>query len=345
MVLSEPVMGVCKIWLPVRGYKLKLQHRLLNELGEISHFIISALNHSTWVLNDFQLITGFSEQQIKPILQRLIGLGCLNQDGNLTNLGRSLAYILQHLHQQEVSFWLDQRYKQRGDSIIMLKGDTSLVGQYKGNDILIETEKSENNLNVDCFLQVERIRKEFSSILPWLFNDLFQVPGIDLNKCEKEWDLILEVDTERKCGWAMPFELELLDRKVKKPVLSLLTRVLTLNTHFDLANGVDFGDMNTLENNMSFQYSFLNNSLHKQLPVVVVENDKNRVMLESSSEVTDKSAAIKLLKYSNENIDDDYLVFSRQYEFTEAWLQHDVDWEQICKALADSDDLYLKEKY
>jgi len=337
---KETEAVVAEVWIPLRRYQLTLKHRLLNELGEISHFILKALHQTPLTLADFELITGLSNQQLSPVWERLKGLRFIDSQGQLTKpSGESIAYILEYLHQKTVYFWLDRRYHTEKKDILIITGDSHLVIEIPKAAIKIEPKSSKWDWNTECFSQTERLRKSIQDILPWLFPKFNELPNIKDMKWGQEWELDLRVDKDFADGYGLSIELELTNQPIEKPVISLFTKVLALETRFELAQGIDFGTTLECPQLFKFQYSFAEESFYSDLQHYVDNVDSNSI-LECLEDIEDKKIAIELLKKCHEATDEHHSIFNRLHNFYNVWQQHDASWLQVCKHIPKTDDIY-----
>lgn len=335
---KETEAVVTEVWIPLRRYKLTLRHKLLKELGEISHFILKALHQTSLTLDDFELITGLSKKQLSPVWERLKGLRLIDSQGQLTKpSGESIAYILEYLHQKTVYFWLDRRYKDEKRAMLMIAGDSLLVNELPKAAIKIEPKSSEWDWDTECFSQIERLRKRIQDILPWLFPEVNELPNF---KWGQEWELDLRIDKDYVDvdGYGLPIELALTTQPIEKPVISLFTKVLALETHFELAQGIDFGTTLECPQLFKFQYSFAEEYFYSDLHYV--DNADSNSILECLEDIDDKEIAIELLKMCHEATDEHYSIFNRLHNFYNVWQQHDASWLQVCKYIPKTDDIY-----
>lgn len=336
---SEPV--VAEVWIPLRRYNLTLKHKLLNELGEISHFILKALHQTPLTLADFALITGLSNQQLSPVLERLKGLRFIDSQGQLTKpSGESIAYILENLHQKTVYFWLDRRYHTEKRDILMITGDSLLVNELPKSSIKIEPEpkRLERDWNTECFIQTERLRKNINDVLLFLFPVFNELPNIETMKWGQEWELDLKVDNSFSDGYGLPIELEFISQINENPVISLFTKILALETRFELSHGIDFSQSLECPQAFKFQYSFAEESFHRNL--FYVDNADPDKILECLEDTEDKEIAIKLLNMCHEFTDKHHSMFNRQHSFYNVWQQHNASWLQVCNHIPKIDDIY-----
>lgn len=328
---------VAEVWIPLRRYKLTLRYKLLNELGEISHFILKALHQTSLTLNDFELITGLSKQQLSPVWERLKGLRLIDSQGQLTKpSGESIAYILENLHQKTVCFWLDRRYHTEKRAMLMIKGDSYLVNELS-KVVIKEPKEAEWEWDTDCFYQSERLRKSIHDVLPWLFQAFEQLPNIETIKWGQEWELDLQPEKKDK-GCGLPIKLELSHQILEKPAISLFTRVLTLETCFEFAQGIDFSQSIECPKPLKFQYSFIESEFYQDLPYVA-EVDLD-MTIETPSAPTNRDIAMQMLTLCHKETNEEYSKFNRQHSFREVWQQNDISWQQVCEHLPKTNAIY-----
>ncbi|MGZ3767882.1 MAG: hypothetical protein ACXVA2_24675 [Mucilaginibacter sp.] len=333
---KETEVMVTEVWIPLRCYKLTLKHKLLNELGEISHFVLKALHQAPLTLADFELITGLSNQQLRPVFKRLEGLRFIDQQGQLTSSGQSIAYILESLHQQTVSFWLDRRYQSERKAILMVIGDSPLVNELPKEAIKIEPKRTERDWDIDCFYQIERLRKSTQDVLPWLFQAFEQLPNIETMKWGQEWELDLRVDKDFADGYGLSINLEVIHQNIKEPIISLYTRVLALETYFEFPQGIELSQFLECPKPLKFQYSFVEDEFYQDLPYV--DGVNLDTTLECPSDPKDSDMAVKMLALCHEKSSESYSMFNRHHIFYKVWQQHDVSWLQVWKCLPKNDD-------
>lgn len=336
--MNNQQFSTTEVWLPLRRYQLTLKHKLLNELGEISHFILIALYQAPLNLEDFEQITGMSEKQLLPILERLKGLSLIDFSGNkLTESGQSIAYILEHIHEKSIVLWLDV-HDLRSKKLLMLKGDSISIDKFSELAIQIKPKWEEWNWNTQCFYQVERLKKDMENILPWLFEGFDKLPNKENLRWGLEWELNLRIDKDFSEGHGLPVELELNTQISKKSVISLFTEVLVLETHFDFPQGINLKSEFECPKSLKFQYSFVEEECYQELSCIEENDVDSSMTLECDSEK--KEIAQEMLLLSNKNLTDNAVMFNRQHIFHRAWQQHDNDWLQVCEQLPKTDDIY-----
>lgn len=342
--MTEMSALIYEVWIPLRCYELTLKHKLLIQLGEISHFILKALLQTSLTLEDLESITRLSEKQLSPVIERLKGLGLIDFQGKLTpNYGEPIAYILENLHQKNIQLWLDQRYHSEKRTMLMFRDNSTCIKSIPKNAIKIESKKREWDRNADCFYQSERLRRSIQTVLPWLFPEFEKLPNLEKMKWGQEWELELSViddEFSKNCG--LPIALKFLSEMPEKSVVSVFTKVLALETHFELAQGIDFNSLLICPPPLKFQYSFTEEAMYSDLSYIESLNSDN--VLESPEDLDNKEAAMDLLALCHEKTDENYSMFNRLHKFSIGWQEYGADWSQVCKFLPETDDMYKEVK-
>jgi hypothetical protein len=107
--------AVVEVLLPLKLYEMTIKHRVLAELGELSHFILSVMSKHELTIYDIEEVTGLSEMQINPVVDRLKALDLIgNAEGDLSNSGKRIAYILGNIHNKQLPLYIDQNISVRG---------------------------------------------------------------------------------------------------------------------------------------------------------------------------------------------------------------------------------------
>ena len=70
------VEGVVNVILPLKLYELTIQHRVLAELGELSHFILSVMDKYDLTVKNIEEVTGLPKSTIEQFLTRLFQISC-----------------------------------------------------------------------------------------------------------------------------------------------------------------------------------------------------------------------------------------------------------------------------
>jgi hypothetical protein len=87
-------------------FLVTLSHIKLDQLGIVSRFILLALNQDGILWSQLETVLGLERRILKPIEERLIGLGYLNAEGQLTDKGRSMAELVK-LMEDPQCLWVD----------------------------------------------------------------------------------------------------------------------------------------------------------------------------------------------------------------------------------------------
>lgn len=224
------------VYVPVRLYEITLKHRLLERLGGFSHLLLDALTLMpktgiSWVLD----VTGFSPQQLHPILRRMEGLGLL-KNKQLSQQGRKLSTWRQQLHGQTRSIWLDGHHDKHsfcGDAslgVVEVRDDQQFVIRYRGRDGMPRS-WSCTDWNEDCERQKNRILRHPEQYMPTVF-EAFEGCFVDTGFNANEWDISVRYVRQPTEYLALKVEIDpatlrpgnLGDFLVASPVLCLDTR-------------------------------------------------------------------------------------------------------------------------
>lgn len=87
-------------------FLVTLSHIKLDQLGIVSRFILSALSQDGIFWSHLEQVVGLDRRSLKPIEERLIGLGYLDAEGQLSDLGRIMADVVR-LMESPKKVWID----------------------------------------------------------------------------------------------------------------------------------------------------------------------------------------------------------------------------------------------
>lgn len=234
-----------QVYVPVRLYELTLRHRLLDQLGGFSHLVMDALTLMPeegigWVAQ----ITGLNGQQLQPILQRLNGLGLIDDNGLLTSRAKHLVKCMSLLHGQVGLLWLDGQYK-KYNFCGTVELTTTEINDESGF-VLRNWLRGEGkprpwpsaDWSEDCVRQKNRVWRypeQYLALAFEGFNDCFVEAGFP----SQEWELSLRV-AESTQGIQRAIAVNLTDEDLfvsQNSEFKLASPVLCLFTHFSLPQG------------------------------------------------------------------------------------------------------------
>ncbi|WP_028112209.1 hypothetical protein [Ferrimonas kyonanensis] len=145
-----------KVQLPVRRYRLTLQHQLLDALGKVSQFVLQALAEDCRTLADIKRITALTDAHLTPILTRLEGLGWFDLERQqLTEMGQEMAQA-SALNGQSQGLWLDVV-----DGISSLHHAEAEQRLHPASDVddAVTVPEFEKDWNIQKVLQTRRLTK------------------------------------------------------------------------------------------------------------------------------------------------------------------------------------------
>ncbi|BCV53263.1 hypothetical protein [Shewanella algae] len=160
----------------MKKYEMKIKHRVLSELGELSYFILNAMAKYSLSVTDIEEVTGLSQTQFEPVIRRLKALQFINdKDGILEEKGRRIAFILENIHDKAITMFIDQNYTLHDcDWFIAL--DENHLSDIATEDIKVPLPRGvRRNSLEDCFRQSQR----FENLYPNFYQKLF----LNLAKC------------------------------------------------------------------------------------------------------------------------------------------------------------------
>lgn len=342
-------------WLPLRTYKLTLRHKLLSELGEISHFILKLLKKDNIDLQQLELITGLSSKQLAPVIQRLEGLKLIRLN-TLTDDGKLIAYILDHIHAQHRLVAIDRHYKAKQYETVMSTPDKQAIELIPDNSVIIPSVASPHrDWHSDCFAQTERLRKNMHAVLPWLIPDFAPILSqLESKRWGNEWDISLQVSKEYQDNYGIPLTVEPRgyndmqsssyqnesknlnkwdENRQRFDGLRLYTPLLVLETEYQLPAGIDWSPDLALPDSQTFVYSFIDEDCFHDVEYLNDIGDAHTLVCESDPTVSE--VAPLLIEAAQQQKSSQHHLFNRQHTFSKAWLQHEYSYKQLLCLLPD----------
>jgi len=328
------VPAVVDVLLPLKLYEMTIKHRVLAELGELSHFILSVMSKHNLTVYDIEEVTGLSEIQIKPVVDRLKALGLIkDSENNLSNSGKRTAYILESIHNKQLHLYIDQNYAVRNsDWFIALKGSDCLVEILKDNITVPQPRDVPFSYTEDCFRQSQRFHSNHYEILPSLipgFNKL--IDASSNNVWGQEWDITFRSkDDDKKMG--IPVELALKKLSASKEInngktLRLYTELLRLKVNFTFPLGVDFDKFEEVK------------------PITFVYSDNDQVIygsIDFETKPDEKEKALNLLAHSLSFIDEGMQLYSRENRFDKGWQLHEYSYSEVISFIIEPSIIRIK---
>jgi len=337
--------AVVNVVLPLKLYEMTIKHRVLAELGELSHFILSVMSKHDLTIYDVEEVTGLSEMQIKPVVDRLKALDLIDEsENNLSNGGKRTAYILENIHNKQLLLYIDQNYASwDSDWFIALKENGFLVDMSE-NDITVPLPKDVLfNYKEDCFRQGQRFQSNHYEILSSLIPEFNQIID-DSNKVwEQEWDVTFRSKADDQ-DMGIPVEVALKKSNDSKEInnvktLCLYTELLRLTVNFSSPLGVGFSKFKELKP-ITFVYSDNDEVIYDAIKFEV-KSDKDNLLC--SREYSDeKENALNLLAHSLTFIDEEMQFYSRENHFDKGWQLHEYLYSEVISFIVDPSIIRIK---
>jgi hypothetical protein len=340
-----PYAHEVRVWVPLRRYQLTIRHKLLSQLGRISHFLIICLNRHQLNMAQIEMLTALSEAQLAPIIKRLQGLQILN---NLTisKTGRRYAYLVEKLHEKSAELWMDASH---GNTPCLISARHSCIEMIPEN-VLVVGGKAQSifkwpvrDWSEDCARQQTCLKNwEDHSWLPWLYPAFTQVPD-QIDCWWGEWDLELRVvgsqyEGKGEISYGMPITLLLSDAAAcMKPALSFSSPVLCLLTQYSVPEGMPDDCLGSIPEVASFYFDYLHQAVLDDIPALSAEAE---IMAFSPEAHINHNATIALFQARESRFAEDSStsMLNRQHLLSRYWRKHEFSWESIKKQLCTVDD-------
>ncbi|QYK03112.1 hypothetical protein [Shewanella psychrotolerans] len=330
------------VMLPLKLYEVSINHRVLNELGELSHFILSVMDRHNLTIENVIEVTGLSDIQIRPVVDRLKALGFLTDDeSELSERGKRLAYILKNIHGHKLSVYIDQNYTSYSHDWFIVPEDNSILEEVKGSSFEVPLPRDIRfNPIEDCFKQSQRFQNNYSEVLPKLLPEFSRVIDVsDRNRIwGEEWDVIFRTKTcDKRMG--VPIKLELKEFNETKAEsndkkLCLYTELLRLNIEFSLPLGINWGELENIEP-LSFIYSDNDQKIYNSMSFESSPDEEKR--LYSDGDFDEQKSALCLLEHSISYIDENAQLYSRSNSFDKLWQRHEFSYDEVTSYILDSE--------
>ncbi|ENM3877475.1 hypothetical protein NTJ01_001231 [Vibrio cholerae] len=327
--------SVVEVWLSVKRYRLIVKHRILAELGEISHFILNILHKYDLSLLAIYEITGLDEHQLKPVIERLQGLNFMSEDLQLTESGRIAAYALNHLHGKAIEVYMDQNYVDYSSSWFIALSDSDAIKSIPSSAIQVATPgKKKSNYTEDCFQQTQRFKKSIPEILPLLLSEFQHFADLKNGKWGMEWDITLHnVEENFQHGIRIAVPLKRHNNEVKpsdslKNSLRLYTKILVLTTICKQPSGFDWKSKQSFAPLVNM-YSEHDDEVYNDIPIFYDCTDGTELVddtLIDNSTCDDKANTLLLHANESEMISP---LLSVEHHFSQAWQLHEFSYSEV----------------
>ncbi len=334
-----PIENTVDVWLHLKHYKFRVQHRVLNELGELSYFILSMFYKHNLKIESLYKVTGLCQTQLEPILDRLHKLGFIDDDLNITEKGHRIAYTLIHLHDKEIDIYIDQNYQSHNYPWFMVLGDVESLQELPIGAVELPLPgQIRSNYVEDCFLQNQRFNREAFELLPQLFPGFNHFYEQSTRNWGAEWHITFRsVREDIKKGLKIELPLKAYKDTSKSQVrdkqsFRLYTPVLKLTTRFKAPLGIDWKDMDYPEP-LSLLYSDNDDKIYTSL--VLSENSSDGIELVNSEGIMDEQVALRMLQeMKNYHLDS---LYSIDHQFTKGWQLHEYTYREVVEKITNHD--------
>ena len=310
-----------------------IRHKLLSQLGQISHFLIRALARRELNLEQLAAITALQIPQLAPIHQRLVDLQII-QDQRLSTTGKRYAYYLQYLHGTEASFWLDSCYRRPP---VLISAGNPAVGDIPEEMMTTDSEgSSRKGTAEESALQLERLKyaDERYGWLPWLFP---QFVGAQPESWT-EWEIDLQVPPQLGASQGIALTIPLLDAAlVRQPAATIYTPLLHLSTRYTTPEGLLFNRNVALPPDQNLYFDYFSEQIIENPGSFFEDGEfENRHVPRCSK--GDGIAALK--QYILERLPEDAetALFNRQYSTSSLWRALALSWVDVVRRLAECGD-------
>ena len=339
------VPPVVEVLVPLKLYEMTIKHRVLAELGELSHFILSVMSKHDLNICDIEEVTGLSEVQIRPVVDRLKALDLINDvSSDLSNNGKRIAYILENIHNRQTLLYIDQNYGARNiDWFIALKGSDCLV-EISRDSITVPSPKRVSLSHVeDCFRQGQRFQSNHYEIIPSIIPEFHQLIEDSSRVWVQEWDVTFKSKASDK-RMGIPVELTLKksngsEEKKKEKTLCLYTELLRLTVNFSFPLGVDFSEFENIKP-ITFVYSNNDQVVYDDIDFETKPDAVN--LLYNEEECDEKENALNLLTHLSTFIDEGMQLYSRECVFDKGWQLHEYSYSEVINYIRGPNVLRIK---
>lgn len=337
------------IYLPLRRYQLTLTHRMLEQLGVISHLFLNALEQipEQQGINWVQKLTGLSLEQLYPIFNRLYELGLVNENIQLSPNGETLMYWNKQLHKQSGYIWLDAQHHQHKffcagstpSSVVQLEEDGPFVirSWHKGDSK--PRSWSRLDWNEDCERQKNRIWRYpeyyLSAVFP-NFKDCLSHYKFNI----RDWELSVRYESSDSFfGLKVPIDIEETKASDENEFI-VYSPILCLDTTYELPDEAPqhFAELKPQDQRYELCFSS-----------VIVDTDNMQDVAESTwiwpimtAELRDAGIRHLFKKIKDTApLFDESVIFNRQHRLTDYWLPRGFDWSVIEHKLTQLTDVHV----
>lgn len=325
------------IWYPFSVYTVTVRYKLLSELGEVSHFILKAMDSHGLTLDQIEEITNLKPCQLENIVDRLRGLGLLN-DKYITPKGQMLAYIANHLHDVALELAIDRHYHfKHGELDMMLieNCSTGLQDIPPGAQLVPEPTHLRKSKLEDCFAQSERLQRRLTELLPILIPEFEEI----LPSLGERWGVEWDVDV-RQFSKNKGLHQSLLIKPYSKAIpleeshLTLTSPVLVLKTQFGFAEGLDWGPvLEDVPSPLISVYSEIEQRIYSEDYSLETPDEEYFLQVTEKPLNENVQVAQELIMYNNSKLTCQHQIFSKYHMFSLARQAHQYSYRELADNL------------
>jgi hypothetical protein len=180
--VQTPVTSL-RVGLKFDLFQLSLSHVKLDQLGRVSRFILTTLiqDDVSWPL--LEQVIGLDRAALKPIEDRLKGLGYMSEEGLLTESGRAMAEIVTLMDRPQM-VWVDACHSDRSfkKRLLILDQENSLnesevpdslpiLGEMRNKTGQVFSQRKSQLKNIQSTINSWRDQGIFTSVLKRIWPD------------------------------------------------------------------------------------------------------------------------------------------------------------------------------
>lgn len=328
--MPQPAYEVV-VWLPLNPYRMVIRHKLLSQLGRISHFLILALSERAFNLEQLAALTALQSVQLLPIHQRLVDLQII-QGERLSRTGQRFAYFLQCLHDKEASFWLDAQYRR---APVLISADHSALVEIPEDAIIVDPAgRSPASAREESTLQLMRLKDadEQCAWLAWLFPLFNNIPRIQ-DRWWAEWELDLRVPTQSGPSQGIALSGPLVDAAlVNEPAVMVCGRLLHLATRYTVPDGLCISGDVAPPSNQDLYFDYFSEHI-LETPGSFCEEVEFKTQIADSCSEADAMAALKQRVLERPPEDAGMMMLNRQFSTGTHWRAFALSWDDVGQCL------------
>lgn len=306
-----------------------IRHKLLSQLGRISHFLILALAERAFNLEQLAVLTALQPVQLLPIHQRLVDIRII-QGEQLSNTGKNFAYYLQCLHGKEASFWLDAQYRRPP---VLISATHPALAEIPEDAIIVDgAGRSRGGAREESTLQLMRLKDadEQCAWLAWLFPAFNNIPWVQ-DCWWTEWELDLGVSDKLGVGQGIALSAPPVDAAlVDKPAVVLSSQLLHLAIRYTVSDSLFTSCDAALSPNQDLYFDYFSEQIFETAGSFC---DKGVKGIEADSSEADAIAALKMRVLERLPESAGMALMNRQFSLDTCWRPLALSWADVGQRL------------